>query len=59
VSARRHARPRIRQRTARTGGRLYVYELRCGCGWTRLVAGRQTAQATADQHWQQTHQRPA
>jgi hypothetical protein len=53
--ARRHARPRIRQRTARTGGRLYVYELRCSCGWTRLVAGRQTALAVADAHWHHAH----
>jgi hypothetical protein len=60
VSARRHARPRIRQRTARAGGRLYVFELRCACGWTQLVAGRQAAQAIADQHWHQTHRgRPA
>jgi hypothetical protein len=60
VSARRHARPRIRQRTARAGGRLYVFELRCGCGWARLVAGRQTALAVADAHWHQAHRgRPA
>jgi hypothetical protein len=52
---RRHARPRIRQRTGRAGGRLYVFELRCACGWTRLVAGRQTALAVADAHWHQAH----
>jgi hypothetical protein len=52
--ARRHARPRIRQRVA-GGRRLYVFELRCACGWTQLVAGRQTALAVADDHWHQAH----
>ena len=50
MSARRYARPRIRQRSAR-GRRLYAYELRCRCGWTRTVAGSQIALATADAHW--------
>ena len=56
MSARRYARPAIRQRIAR-GRRLYVYELRCGCGWTRLVAGSQTALAAGDAHWRDAHRR--
>ena len=50
MSARRYGRPRIRQRVAR-GRRLYVFELRCGCGWTATVAGWRAALAASDQHW--------
>jgi hypothetical protein len=51
VSARRYARPRIRRLVARNGRRLYVFELRCRCGWTRLIAGSQNALVIADAHW--------
>ncbi len=50
MSARRYPRPTIRQRVAR-GRRLWVYELRCRCGWTATVAGWRAALAASDQHW--------
>ena len=55
----RYARPRVRQLTGR-GRRLWVYELRCRCGWTHLVGGgtSHAALAAADQHWR-THHRAA
>jgi len=54
---RRYARPRIRQRTAR-GRRLWVYELRCRCGWAQLIGGTKAiALAVADAHWHDTHRR--
>jgi len=47
----------MRQRTAR-GRRLWVYELRCRCGWAQLVGGnRAIALAVADAHWRDTHRR--
>ncbi len=51
----RYARPRIRQRT-RWGRRLYVYDLRCRCGWTQSIGGTgQAALAWADWHWRACH----
>jgi hypothetical protein len=57
ISARRYARPTVRQRVAR-GRRQYLHDARCRCGWTATVAGWRAALAVADAHWHQAH-RPA
>ena len=51
MTARRFARPTVRQRASR-GRRLWVFELRCRCGWVGLVGGTgRAALAAADAHW--------
>ena len=56
MSARRYARPRVRQRRTLTGRPCYVFDLRCACGWSEVVGGNgQVALAVADAHWFAAH----